>query len=155
MRNFPLPLVLHHALNPLVRLNMSISWCTLLSIIPPPRCYRGPRSRRVLLLSWNLQEILVTMGPRWCPHATQLSASGHCTDRSAAEAQHWRWPGRGPVTSIPSLRHFSALIRLQVLSPPNIVSLISPLLSSAKCLTFSSRLTSSFTWMQCNFGLKN
>ena len=86
---------------------------------------------------------------------TQLSASGHCTDRSAAEAQHWRWPGRGPVTSIPSLRHFSALIRLQVLSPPNIVSLISPLLSSAKCLTFASSLTSSFTWMQCNFGLKN
>ena len=37
----------------------SISWCTLLSIIPPPRCYRGPRSRRVLL-SWDQQEILMT-----------------------------------------------------------------------------------------------
>ena len=155
MRNFPLPLVLHHALNPLVRsvltclsLDVLSSLLFLLLVVTEGLGHGG-------FSFWA--EICRRLSWLWGPGdiCTQLSASGHCTDRSAAEAQHWRWPSRGPVTSIPSLRHFSALIRSQVLSPPNIVSLISPLLSSAKCLTFSSRLTSSFTWMQCNFGLKN
>ena len=101
MRNFPLPLVLHHALNPLVRLNMSISWCTLLSIIPPPRCYRGPRSRRVLLLSWNLQEILVT-------GAQVISArSSQPLDTALIGAQPRPNTGGDPVEArSPAFRHY-------------------------------------------------
>ena len=76
---------------------------------------------------------------------TQLSASQHCTDQSA-EAQHWLWPSPAP-----SLRHFSALIRSQVLSPTNVVILklsAPPLSQVVKYLTFASHLTYLFTWMQ-------
>ena len=80
---------------------------------------------------------------------TQLSASQHCTDQSA-EAQHWLWPSPAP-----SLRHFSALIRSQVLSPTNVVILSSPLLLSAKSSSISLLpLTSPICLLECKFALK-
>ena len=97
------------------------------------------------------------LGPRWCPHAALSLRTLHWSERSRGPTLTVTRPG--PVKSILSLRHFSPSQpwsgHKYSLSPPNVVSLSSPLLSSAKCLTFPDHLTSSFTWMHCKVALKN
>ena len=130
-----------HALNPLVRLNMlPLSLDVLSSLLFLLLADNGGLGHGGFSLA-EISRRFSWLGPRWYPHAALSLWTLHWSERSRGPTLTVTRPG--PVKSILSLRHFSALIRSQVLTQSAkccVTQLSAPLLSQVSHFSWSPHL---------------